>query len=497
MTECLLGIDNGGTVAKAALFATDGRELGAARRKIELEMPQAGWREIDAGRLWQATAEVIRQVMAETGAAAADVAGVACTGHGNGLYLVDERGRPTRKGISSSDGRALAYVQQWEAGGVIDRVRQKTLQANWPAQPNALLRWLVDHEPGVLASSRWALMCKDYIRMRLTGEGLAELTDYSATSLMDVESNRFDDGVFEAFQIGPLRRLMPPLIRCTDRAGAVTAEAAAETGLAEGTPVFGGAFDIDACGLAAGCVDEASLVMVGGTRGTNQHLTRKPLRTRDVFMVSRYAIDDYYLVLEGSATSASNLEWFVDRFVRGACGPGEDPYEMCSRLVAECEAAEECPTFLPFLYGSPVSPLATGALVGLTGQTSLAAVVRAVFEGVGFMHHWHYDRLMQYRGAPEAIRMTGGVARSEVWCQMFADIFGLPVEVPRASELGALGAAMIAAVGLGIYPDLAAASSAMTGIARRHDPDTANHGVYQARYRRFQETIEAMKPLWK
>ena len=104
---------------------------------------------------------------------------------------------------------------------------------------------------------------------------------------------------------------------------------------------------------------------------------------------------------------------------------------------------------------------------------------------------------MQYRGAPEAIRMTGGVARSEVWCQMFADIFGLPVEVPRASELGALGAAMIAAVGLGVYPDLAAASSAMTGIARRHEPNTANHGVYQARYRRFQETIEAMKPLWK
>ncbi len=96
--------------------------------------------------------------MEETGAGAADVAGVACTGHGNGLYLVDdERGRPTRR-ISSSDGRA-ACVQQWEASGVIDRVRQKTLQANWPAQPNAL-RWLVDHEPGVLASTRWAAMCR-------------------------------------------------------------------------------------------------------------------------------------------------------------------------------------------------------------------------------------------------------------------------------------------------------------------------------------------------
>lgn len=496
MRPYLLGIDNGGTVIKAALFALDGRELGLARRKVALETPHSGWSEIDANRLWQATAEVVRQVIEETGVKAGEVAAVACTGHGNGLYLVDEEGVPTRKGISSSDSRALSYVDQWNAEGVIDRVRQKTLQDNWPAQPNAILRWLVDHEPETLAASQWLLMCKDYIRMRLTGEARAEVTDFSATSLMDVESARFDDEILKAFEIGSLRRLIPPLVRCTELAGSITAEAAAETGLVAGTPVFGGAFDIDACGLAAGCVDENTLVMIGGTWGNNQYVTQEPLRARDIFMVSRYAIEDYYLVLEGSATSASNLEWFIERFMNGSTDEWGDPYEKCNRLILETKPEEDCPTFLPFVYASPINPRATGAFLGLTRHTGLSNLVRAVFEGVSFMHRWHYDRLMQYRDTPEAVTMTGGVARSDAWCQMFADVLGLPIQVPRASELGALGAAMMAGVGLGAHPDLTTATNAMTNIAKRYQPDAEARKVYEVRYRRFQETIEALKPLW-
>ena len=104
---------------------------------------------------------------------------------------------------------------------------------------------------------------------------------------------------------------------------------------------------------------------------------------------------------------------------------------------------------------------------------------------------------MQFRETPEIISMTGGVARSEVWCQMFADVFGVPVQVPEAEELGALGAAMIAAVGHGIYPDLPAACTRMTKMRRRHEPDSARHGVYTARNNRFLETLETLQPLWK
>jgi L-xylulokinase len=497
MTQYLLGVDNGGSFAKAALIDTSGRELALARRKVDLEIPRPGWHEIDAERLWEATAESIREVVTGAHVAPEQIVAIACCGHGNGLYLVDELGRPTRKGISSSDARAQAYVEQWDEAGVIDRLRPKTLQCNWPAQPNALLRWLIDHEPETLRKSRWALMCKDYVRMRLTGEARAELTDYSGTSLLDVANGDYDDELFEAFGIEQLRRLMPTLVRSTEQSGSVSAEAARLTELVEGTAVYGGVFDIDACGLAAGCVNERSLVMVGGTWGINQYITREPLCSPDVFMVSRYAIDGYYLVLEGSATSASNLEWFVDQVLHDQRQRGEDVYQWCNDAVGNSEPTEDDPFFLPFLFASPVSPNATAAFLGLTGGTDRAMLARAVFEGVCFMHQWHWDRLMQFRETPEIISMTGGVSHSEVWCQMFADVFNVAVQVPRAEELGALGAAMIAAVGHGIHPDLPTACDRMTRMARRHEPDSARHRVYAARKNRFLETLETLKPLWK
>jgi L-xylulokinase len=495
MATYFLGIDNGGTMAKAALFDAQGQSYGVTRRKIPLQMPQSGWMEIDAETLWSTTAEAIRELLTDSEIAPTDIVAVACTGYGNGLYLVDDEGHPTRMGISSSDSRAQGYVTQWDADGTIDRIRPKTLQCNWGAQPNALLRWMQEHEPDTIERSRWVLMCKDYIRMRLTGEAAAELTDYSGTSLLNVPANDYDDELFQAFGIEGCRHLMPPLIGSTEAAGTITSEAAAETGLAEGTAVFGGLFDIDACGLAAGCVDQDNLVMVGGTWGINQFLTREPLCSPDIFMVSRYAIDDYYLVLEGSATSASNLEWFIDQILSGERQHGEDVYDLCNQLVADSELTEDGPLFLPFLYASPIVPDGQAAFLGLTGATDRAGLVRSVFEGVVFMHHWHYDRLMPFRKTPTTITMTGGIARSEIWCQMFADTFGVPVEVPRADELGALGAAIAATVGAGSFPDISTACAAMTGIARRHEPDDSKTTIYESKYQRFLATVEAMKAI--
>lgn len=497
MAQYLLGIDNGGTVAKVALFDNAGRELALARRKVDLDLPHPDWREVDAQRLWEATTESIREVVNNTCITPDQIVAIACCGHGNGLYLVDESGRPTRKGISSSDSRAREYVEQWHDAGVIDRLRSKTLQCNWPAQPNALLRWMLDHEPETLERSRWALMCKDYVRLRITGVAQAELTDLSGTSLLNVPRADYDDELFEAFGIADLRRLMPPIVRSTERAGSVSRETAEQTGLVEGTAVYGGAFDIDACGLAAGCVDPSSMVMVGGTWGNNQYITPEPLCSSEVFMVSRYAIDGFYLVLEGSATSAANLEWFIDQVLHEQRERGENVYQWCNEAAGESGPTLADPFFLPFLYGSPVSPDAKGALLGLTGQTDRAALARAVFEGVCFMHHWHWDRLMQFRDVPNVINMTGGVTRSEVWCQMFADVFGVAVQVPKAEELGALGAAMLAAVGHGIYSDLQTACPAMTRIDRRHEPVAARHEIYSARRQRFTETLEALDAIWK
>jgi L-xylulokinase len=182
----LLGIDNGGTVTKAALYDTTGTEIAVASVKTQMLFPCPGHTEKDMGELWAANAHVISEVMARGRVEARQIAGVAVTGHGNGMYLVDAQGEPVRNGINSADSRATAIVEKWYADGTCARVLPRTCQSIWPAQPAALLAWFRDNDPDALARTRWILMCKDYIRYRLTGEAWAELTDFSGTSLVNV-----------------------------------------------------------------------------------------------------------------------------------------------------------------------------------------------------------------------------------------------------------------------------------------------------------------------
>jgi len=501
MAQYLLGTDNGGTVAKAALFTTDRREAAVAGRKAELTSPAPGHTERDMETLWQATAASIREVIEKSGARPEEIACVAPAGHGNGLYLIDERGRPVRPGIYSTDSRAKDYVARWMEEGVHERVLPLSMQSLWPGQPNALLAWLKDHEPESIRRARWVLMCKDYIRYRLSGEVHAELTDASGTSLLSVRDGGYDPELLGEFGLADLREKLPPLVRSEEICGRVTREAAAETGLAEGTPVAGGLFDADACCLAAGLVEESQLCIVAGTWSVNQYISPTPVVSRDVFMTSRYCIPDHFLMMEASATSASNLEWFVAQFLETgeppAAGSDESVYERCNRWVAETGPEDANVVFLPFLFGSNADPEAKASLVGLAGWHGRGHVLRAIYEGVVFGHKAHVDRLMQFRAKPESIQLTGGAARSEVWTQIFADVFQTPVEVPAGTELGALGAAIAAAVAVGCYPDYRTAVAAMVEVDRRQTPDPARAAIYAQKYERYRKLLAALGPLWQ
>lgn len=496
----LLGIDNGGTVAKAALFTLDGSEVSVAGHKNAVFTPHPGWAEFDADRLWQATAAAIRKVLASAQVDPHRVKGVACTGHGNGLYLIDAAGKPVRPAIFSSDARARSYVERWTTEGVFQRVAPKTLQTLWPGQPNALLAWLADHEPDSLVRTRWALMCKDFIRFRLTGNVHGELTDMSGTSLVNVVTGQYDAEILEAFGIAGLADKLPPLCQSADVCGQVTRAAAAETGLAEGTPVAGGMFDIDACALASALLDEDSLGMTLGTWGINQYVSQTPPPPGAVFMTSRYCNPGYFLMLEGSATSASNLEWFIaqllPREAEEARTHGRNIYDLINGWVGQTPADDAGLLFLPFLYGSNVAVDATSCLVGLSQRHQLGHVLRAVYEGVVFSHMTHFERLMRIRARPTAIRATGGAARSPVWMQMLADALQLPVELPAGSELGARGTALSAGVAIGGYRDFEDACRRTVRWASRYEPDARRGEIYQAKYARYRRFLDALQDAW-
>ena len=498
MAHYFVGIDNGGTMSKAAVFAVDGRELASAGRPVDILSPHPGWSERDMDAMWQGTAAAIREAIQKSGVDAAEIAGVACTGHGNGLYLIDAEGRPVRNGINSMDGRAAAIIADWKARGIDQQALPKITQCIWPAQPNALLAWLREHEPETLARAASLLMAKDYMRYCLTGRVAMELTDMSATSLMNVVTESYDDSVLELFGLSEMKRLFPPLVKTAELCGSVTAEAAALTGLKIGTPVAGGMFDIDACGLASGCIDEAALVMVAGTWGNNQYIAQQPLIDKDLFMTTCYSVPGWYLMLEGSPTGAGNLEWFAAEFLseKKTVLAGQSLWQWADATVAERPVREEDPLFLPFLYGSNVGAGFKSCILGMDHRMTRNDVMRAVYEGCIFSHNYHLNRLCKFRPRPEVIRLTGGASKSAVWVQMFADVFQIPVEVPAGSELGALGAAIAAAVASGVYPSWAQAVAAMTRVAQRYEPNRGRAQVYAARYQRYCAAIEALRPFF-
>ncbi len=496
-----MGIDNGATVSKAALFTLEGKEVGVASEKTEMLTPKPGFIERDMVAMWKATADAIKEVIEQAGIEPGEICCVACTGHGNGLYLVDSDGKPVRNAIISTDSRARGYIDKWVADGIDKKVRPRTMQSIWPAQPNALLAWLRDNEPATMKKAGWVLMAKDYTRFRLTGKIQAELTDFSGTSLMNLQTCDYDDDLLADFGIADMRGLLPPIIQTADIAGEVTSQAAAETGLKAGTPVAGGMFDIDACGLASGVVDEAQLCMIAGTWGNNQYISKTPVVDEDVFMTSCYSIPGYYLMLEGSATSGSNLEWFVTQFFDAdkqlAEQQGKGVFDVVNEAVAATKPEESKIVFLPFLFGSNANPDAKASFIGINAWHNRGHVLRSIFEGVVFGHKAHVERLLKFRDMPDVIRLTGGASRSTEWVQIFADILQVPFEIPDGTELGALGAAIAAGVACGCFNGYNEAIEKMVSFSRLQEPNAAMKSLYEEKYDRYKKVISALDPIWK
>jgi L-xylulokinase len=218
-------------------------------------------------------------------------------------------------------------------------------------------------------------------------------------------------------------------------------------------------------------------------------------------MTSRYCLPEHYLMVEASPTSAGNLEWVIAQFLRGEAGGAEQQdaglYAQANQLVAQTKPEDSPVIFLPFLYGSNSHPDASGTLVGLSSRCDRRHVLRAVYEGVVFAHQAHLERLLKFRGRPHCIRASGGATHSDVWMQIVADAVQLPVEVPDGSELGALGAAICAAVAAGIHPDYQAACRAMVRIARTYAPNPQHAEIYRTKYDRYQRVLAALHPAWQ
>ena len=497
MGNLLLGIDCGLTVTKAAVFTEDGSELGMASAAIGHESPHPRWIERDMNAVWINCARVVREALAAAGAAGSDIAAIGVTGHGDGLYLVDGNGRPVRPAILSMDSRAIDVLERRSKRGLLELALPLTGQIPFPGSSAALLAWAAEAEPESLARARYVLGCKDWIKLKLTGEASTDPTDASAT-FPDVRTQSYSIEALRVYGLDGLESLLPPVIRSTDIAGWVTAEASEQTGLAPKTPVISGLHDVDACAIGVGAIGPGELSIIAGSFSINQTVADHPI-VDGRWLCRSFINPGQWLHLGVSPASASNLEWFVSE-IMSVPGQGQmsrdrlfDPveHEVQSALGRVREV-----WYLPFLYGSPLDNNASAAFVGVRGWHSRADLARALFEGVVFNHLWHI-RALASKFTFGTARLTGGGSRSATWGQMFADAVGLPVAVTASDECGVLGSALCAATGTGRFASIQEAVKATVKVRRTFEPRQTEHESLVEAFDTYSSLASALGPIWR
>ncbi len=487
----LLGVDAGHTVVKAAVFDPTGTEIGRAAWPVATVSRYPGWQERDMDVVWAAAAAAISDALRSARIDGSQVRCVGIGAHGDGLYLVDEQLRPIRAAILATDTRAAAYCDRWSTGPVADRLLDITGQLPAPYSPAATLGWLRDHEPDNFDRIDSMLFCKDWLRLQLTGVVATDPTDASA-GLCDVRTRTWSAEAIEWCGLTGFAEILPPIRSSTAVAGRVTETAARATGLHAGTPVVTGSQDVHAAALGMGALRPGSVSAIMGTFNINQVVAPVALPSRR-WQARASLTDDRFLLMSTSPAGATAVDWVrqvtaqpsgsIDVAVAGALS------ERGGNVVLEDD-----PLFLPYVYGTMLSPAIRGALLGLGSWHGPADLLRAALEGVVFTHRYHLESLPG-AGAIDArpVRLAGGGARSTGWTQLFADATGLSVEVTDAVESGARGAAMLAGVGAGVFADVDSAAAACVSVVRIQHPRPERKALMDRRYARWTAVTSALQ----
>lgn len=471
-----IGIDIGGTVTKAGLYDELGTEFHIAEKNSEVLSAQPGFTERDMTELWSTVCEVVASCV---NASPEDISGVSFSSHGKGLYAIDKKGNPVRNGIISSDTRAISIVKGWQNEGLVDKAYERGLQQLWAAHPVSLMSWLKHNEPQNYDNVDSILMVHDYVRFCLTNEVNAEITNISGSNMYNVRTGQYDPSLMLDFNIEECVDKTAPIIGSAEQAGSVTREASKLTKLKEGTPVYGGLFDVVAASLTSCIQDKSTISAVAGTWSITTTVTDEIITSEHPYVWGNYCIPGKYFVHEGSPTSASNLAWFRKQFFPNCS------WNDFNQWVANSLSKQEDLFFLPYLYGSNHTLGMPGSLIGLRGHHTKEDVIRAIYEGIVFAHINHQDKIINLNPDAKKIRFTGGPTKSQPWMQLFTDTSGLPIEVVDIQQSGCRAAALCAAVGAGFYRDFSEAIKATQPPVTIFEPNMIEHDRLRNKFQRF------------
>ena len=486
-----LGVDVGTSGVKAILIDASGDVLASAVTPLQLSTPQPGWAEQDPDAWWAATAAAIRTVLAARPGEYPDAVGV--SGQMHSSVFLDARGDVIRPALLWCDGRTTAECRE-----ITERVggerRLRELASNPALEGFTLPKvlWLRRHEPNAFARLATVVLPKDFIRYKLTGVIATEPSDASATLMYDTARLRWSTEILDA--VGLSHSIVPNVGGSSEVLGRVSVEGAGATGLRPGTPVVGGGAD-NACGAAGvGAIAPGEAVSSWGTSGTVLAPMSEPRvdPTLRAHTFCHVAPGVWYVM--GVVLSAGGaFAWYRDQLARDLASTGEANERLNAEAMAIPPGADGV-TFLPYLQGERTphrDASARGALLGLSLAHSRAHVTRAVIEGVCFALRDSVTILQELGVTTDQMLLTGGGARVPFLRKMQADVFGLPVCTVNREEGPAYGAALLAAVGAGVFPDVASAAAATLRRAPVEQPGPGAHAAYDEPYRRFRESFHA------
>ena len=497
MSTKLLGIDVGTGGTRALLIDEAGRVLASRTAEHQaFASPHTGWAEQDPLDWWCACCRAVRELLRVSGIPNSEIAVVGFSGQMHGAVLLDSSGEPLRPALIWCDQRTADEARELTRQVGAERLISWTCN---PALTNFTLTkllWVRKHEPLVFEKFRMLQLPKDYVRFRLTGKYAMDVADASGTLLLDVANRRWSKEMTNATSIEA--SALPPLFESSEVCAKVSREGAAASGLAEGTPVVAGAGDQAAGAVGLGVVVPGSVHATIGTSGVVFASTDRPaMDPRGRLHTFCHAVPNRWHVMGVTQAAGLSLRWFRDQF-GGSEANSNGKYDALIKEAATAPPGCDGVMWAPYLMGERtphLDPDARAALVGLAANHGRPHVLRAVLEGVAFSLRDTFSIFEEMHVPVRVIRLGGGGARSALWQQIQADVYGHAAEILEAEEGAAYGAALLAGVGAGVWKTVDDACKQAVRVTRVVQPHPESSATMQRQYQAYRRIYPALRSI--
>lgn len=499
----LLGVDLGTSGTKTVLFDEDGNVVASKTIEYPLYQEKNGWAEQEPLDWWNAAADTIHAVITESGVDNKDIKGLGISGQMHGLVMLDKDGNVLRRSIIWCDQRTAKECEEITARVGAERLIEITANPALTGFTASKILWVRNNQPDIYAKCAHILLPKDYVRYMLTGDFATEVSDASGMQLLDVPNRCWSDEVLEKLEID--KALLPKVYESPEVTGVISEEAAKRTGLAAGTIVVGGAGDNAAAAVGTGVVEDGKAFTTIGTSGVvfahTDNISIDPKGRVHTFCC---AIPGAWHVMGVTQGAGLSLKWFRDNFCGAeketAAGMGVDPYYLMDQQAARSPIGCNRLLYLPYLMGERtphLDPDCRGAFIGLSAMHTKYDMLRAVMEGVTYSQRDSVEVLKTMGVSIDGMLACGGGGSSKLWRQMLADTYNCAVRTVASKEGPALGVAILAGVGAGLYPSVQEGCRRVIRLNAPQEPIKENVPKYEAFYRMYTKLYPALKDCYK